>query len=134
MASAPPLDGFPERWSSWLLERNRRSMRTALWIGLTLYPTFGILDYFMAPPSALPWLFSTRILFVLATGCLTFLIRTRIFDSHPYFFSSAYMLLASFGLSLMTVFMGGLASPYYAGLSLVVVAAGLLFVWPSSVV
>ena len=32
-------------------------------------------------------------------------------------------ILASFGISLMTVFMGGLASPYYAGLSLVFVAS-----------
>jgi signal transduction histidine kinase len=35
---------------------------------------------------------------------------------------------------MMTVFMGGLGSPYYAGLSLVIVATGLLFVWPMAVV
>jgi signal transduction histidine kinase len=34
----------------------------------------------------------------------------------------------------MTVFMGGLGSPYYAGLSLVIVGTGLLFVWPARVV
>jgi signal transduction histidine kinase len=44
------------------------------------------------------------------------------------------MVLIGFGITLMTVFMGGLASPYYAGLSLVIVATGLLFVWPTRVV
>ena len=34
----------------------------------------------------------------------------------------------------MTIFIGGMASTYYAGLSLVIVGTGLLFVWPPRVV
>ena len=38
-----------ERWSTWLLHRNRRGLRGALWIALSLYPLFGVLDYLVAP-------------------------------------------------------------------------------------
>ena len=38
-----------ERWSAWLLHRNRQGTTTALWISLTLYPLFGVLDYLVAP-------------------------------------------------------------------------------------
>ena len=44
------------------------------------------------------------------------------------------MVLISSGISLMTLFMGGLASPYYAGLTLTIVASGLLYVWPRKIV
>src|SRR5207244_4073616 len=57
-----------------------------------------------------------------------------IFTRHPNLFTAGYMVLAASGISAMTVFLGGLASPYYAGLSLVIIGAGLLFVWPAKVV
>jgi signal transduction histidine kinase len=44
------------------------------------------------------------------------------------------MLVCVCGISAMTVAMGGLSSPYYAGLTLAIVATGLLFVWPPLVV
>jgi hypothetical protein len=36
------------RWSAWLLERNRRGLVSALWIAVSLYPLFGVLDYLTA--------------------------------------------------------------------------------------
>jgi signal transduction histidine kinase len=60
--------------------------------------------------------------------------KSSLFERHPDLVSAAYMALLSLGISLMTVFMGGLASPYYAGLSLTIVATGLLYVWPLRVV
>jgi signal transduction histidine kinase len=123
-----------QRWVSWLLERNRRGTRVVLWITLALYPTFGILDYLLAPRSALPVLLGTRILVTVGTLVLFKVVETRLFERHPNLISSAYILLAAGGISVMTVFMGGLASTYYAGLSLVIVGTGLLFVWPARVV
>jgi len=129
------VDPTPQqRWSSWLLERNRRGMRVVLLIALTLYPTFGILDYLLAPRYALPLLYGTRALVAATTLLLLRVVKGPVFDRHPNVISSFYILLAAFGISLMTVFMGGMASSYYAGLSLVIVGTGLLFVWPARVV
>jgi signal transduction histidine kinase len=123
-----------ERWRSWLLERNRRGTIVVLWNALALYPTFGILDYLLAPRAALPILICARALVTASTLVLFKVVRTSYFDRYPNLISSTYVLLAASGISVMTVFMGGLASTYYAGLSLVIIATGLLFVWPARVV
>jgi signal transduction histidine kinase len=123
-----------DRWSAWLLERNRRGMQSLLWIVVSLYPLFGILDYLVAPRQWLWLLFGTRAVVTGVTLVMFRVVPGRSFDKHPNAISASYMILASFGISLMTVFMGGLASPYYAGLTLAIVATGLLFVWPTKVV
>jgi signal transduction histidine kinase len=127
-------DRLEQRWSTWLVERNRKGTLRILWIGLILYPAFGILDYLLAPRQALPLLYGTRAAFALVSILLLPVVRSALFARHPNLISAGYMLLAAAGISLMTVFMGGLESPYYAGLSLVVVGTGLLFVWPPPVV
>src|SRR5437868_13477407 len=133
MARQPP-DRLEERWSTWLVGRNRKRTLRVLWITLTLYPAFGILDYLLAPRSALPLLYGTRAFVTLVTLLLWGMVRRPVFERHANLISSAYILLVAGGISLMTVFMGGLESPYYAGLSLVIVGTGLLFVWPPKVV
>jgi signal transduction histidine kinase len=122
------------RWAEWLRHRNRRGTTTALWIALLLYPLFGVLDYLIAPEEWLGLLYSTRIAVTVVTVILFQVVRTRWFELHPNAISASYMVLLSLGISLMTVFMGGLASPYYAGLTLTIVATSLLFVWPTQVV
>jgi signal transduction histidine kinase len=122
------------RWAAWLLDRNRRGTKTLLWIVITLYPSFAVLDYLMAPKQWLWLLFGTRGFVTLVTAILFFVVRSRLFDRHPNVISSSYMVMCSLGISLMTVFMGGLASPYYAGLTLAIVATSLLFIWPAPVV
>jgi signal transduction histidine kinase len=123
-----------QRWQNWLLERNRRGLRVAAGCALALFPAFGILDARLAPHGALPVLIGTRVLVTLTTIVLFQVIRTRLFARHPDLISCLYMVMAASGISVMTVFMGGLASTYYAGLTLVIVASGLLFVWPARVV
>jgi signal transduction histidine kinase len=130
--SSPP--GLNARWSSWLLARNRKGTHTLLLIVLSLYPGFGILDYLIAPKRWLWLLYATRAVVTIATVLMFPLIRSPLFEKHPNAISATYMLACAFGISLMTVFMGGLASPYYAGLTLAIVATGLLFVWPAKVV
>ncbi|MCA1825416.1 MAG: response regulator [Myxococcales bacterium] len=123
-----------DRWQSWLIERNRRGMRFVLLIALALYPAFGLLDYLLAPRTALPILYTTRLLVAVTTVALFPVIQRPVFARHFNVISSVYILMAASGISVMTVFMGGLESSYYAGLSLVIVGTGLLFVWPTSVV
>ena len=123
-----------ERWRTWLADRNRRGMVTVFWIVLALYPAFGILDYQLAPRAALPLLYGTRTLVVLATLMMFKGVRTRLFDQKHAIISAGYTVLCASGITLMTVFLGGMTSPYYAGLILVIVGSGLLFVWPAAVV
>lgn len=122
------------RWSAWLLARNRRGTRGLLFIVLVLYPAFGVLDYLTAPEEWLWLLYTTRLLITLATLAMLRVLPGRLFDRNADVISAAYIVLISSGITLMTLFMGGLASPYYAGLSLVIVATGLLYVWPLGVV
>ncbi len=134
MRAERPISDFESRWHSWLLARNRRGTRTLLLIVLFLYPAFGVLDYVIAPKHWLWLLYSTRVVVTAATLAMFRIIRLPAFERNPNAISSAYMLLCSFGISLMTVLLGGMASPYYAGLTLAIVATGLLFVWPTQVV
>jgi signal transduction histidine kinase len=122
------------RWSEWLLRRNRRGMKGVLWIVVCLYPLFGVLDYLMAPREALGFLYWTRGIVTAISLLLFRLVDRELFRRHPNAITASYMILISLGISLMTIFMGGLASPYYAGLSLVMVGSALLFVWPLHVV
>jgi signal transduction histidine kinase len=127
-------EALADRWREWLLSRNRRGTRTLLWIILALYPAFGILDYLLAPASAWPVLWGTRALVTLATLAMFGLVARPLFVRWGDLVSAGYMLVCALGISVMTVFLGGLASPYYAGLTLAIVATGLLFVWPPRMV
>lgn len=42
------------------VERNRRGTRLVLWIGITMYPLFGVLDWLVAPAAWLKVLWCTR--------------------------------------------------------------------------
>src|SRR4051812_38105265 len=134
MTVEEPNAELDSRWAAWLLRRNQRGMKGVLWIVLALYPSFGVLDYVVAPPHALWFLYGTRAAVTCITLALFRGVESGFFRRHPNAITASYMTLISLGISAMTVFMGGLASPYYAGLSLVIVGSGLLFVWPLRVV
>lgn len=123
-----------ERWARWLVERNQRGLRAALLILATLYPAFGVLDWYLAPRAALPWLWATRALIAVASMAMLPLLRRPRFAAWIEVISVAVTLTAAGGVSLMTTYIGGLASPYYAGLMVVLIAAGLLLVWRPRIV
>jgi signal transduction histidine kinase len=133
-ATSPQPAEFETAWAAWQLQRNRSGMRTLLFIVGGLYPLFGILDYLTAPKEWLWLLYSTRAVITAITFAMFRVVRSPLFERRSNAVSAAYIVLISLGISMMTVFMGGLSSPYYAGLSLVIVATGLLFVWPMKVV
>ncbi|RYZ02797.1 MAG: response regulator [Myxococcales bacterium] len=133
-ASRDQPSALEQAWAAWQLRRNTRGMRGLLYIVAALYPLFGILDYLTAPPRWLWLLYGTRAVVTAITLGMFRVLKSPLFESRSNAVSAAYIVLISLGISLMTVFMGGLSSPYYAGLSLVIVATGLLFVWPMKVV
>ncbi len=130
-AASPEIE---ERWARWLVERNQRGLRVSLLIIATAFPAFGVLDWLVAPRTALPWLWATRALLSLAAvGMLPLLRRPRV-AAWGEAIGVAAAWSAAGGLCLMTTYLGGLASPYYAGLAVVFVTTGLLLVWRPRVV
>jgi signal transduction histidine kinase len=127
VAPAPELE---ERWRRWLIERNRRGLRAAIAIVVVLYPAFGLLDRIMVPAEALAWLWLTRGAVVAITLALLVLTGTRAWERWSLLATTGYAWVSSAGIAVMTTAAGGLASPYYAGISLAVAGAGLLFAWP----
>lgn len=137
-SSAPSDDertlSFEARWQEWLANRYARALHTAVRIGLVLYPAFAVLDYLLAPPHARRVLIGTRVAFTLVSLGILFGLRRGWRGIHLGLVSSFYLIIAALGIGVMTMFMGGLASPYYAGLILATTAGGLLFLWPTPLV
>ncbi|MGA8892100.1 MAG: ATP-binding protein [Anaeromyxobacteraceae bacterium] len=127
-------DEIARSWAEWRLRRNRRGLRAGVIFMITLYPAFGLLDWALAPRSALPWLWGTRVAIGIVALAILFWMRRPGFDRWVDRVAVLCGWLAAIGISVMTAYMGGLASPYYAGLTLVVLSAGLLFVWPPPLV
>jgi signal transduction histidine kinase len=132
--SDPLPAAFEERWARWRLEGNRRRVRIGLWIAVALYSCFGVLDFLLAPASALPILWGTRVMVLGATMAMFWLLPRQLFARHPDAVSGTYTVLVAVGISVMTLYLGGLASHYYAGLCLVIIGSGLLFVWDAPTV
>jgi len=133
MILCDPNPELSARWSEWLLWHDRRGMHAVLRIIVCLSPAFCVLDSLVAPARRSRWFYGTPAVVALVTLALFPVVSSGWFRRHPHAISAGYMPLLSLGSSLMTVLMGGLASPYHAGLSLLIVASGLLFVWPGRV-
>jgi signal transduction histidine kinase len=118
-----------ERWARWLVQRNQRGLRISLLVIAGFYPAFGVLDWHLAPRSALPWLWGMRALIALGALVLLPLLRRPRVSRWVEPIGVAVAWVAAGGISMMTTYIGGLASPYYAGLLIVLVGSGLLLVW-----
>src|SRR5512137_265472 len=129
-----PPEVLEQRWIRWRIDRNRRGLRAGLLLVITLYPAFGLLDWLLAPRAELPLIWGTRVGIALISLAILLRLPDRALDPFLDWIAVLAGWLAAVGISIMTAYMGGLASPYYAGLILVVLAAGLLFVWPPSLV
>jgi len=88
----------------------------------------------VAPPAALTTLWLTRGVVALSSLLLLLVLGTGALDRWVDHLGIAVGWTAAAGISVMTWYMGGAASPYYAGLTLIVLGAGLLFVWPARLV
>jgi signal transduction histidine kinase len=128
-----PTD-IAERWARWLVERNARGLRICLVITATGYPAFGVLDWFVAPSGELPWLWAMRGLLAVAALAALPLIRRSWFAPWIEPASVVVVWVGAAVISMMTTYLDGLSSPYYAGLLVCLIAAGLLLVWRPRVV
>ena len=100
----------------------RKSLRTLLLLGLILYPLFFILDLITYYKYIYPLLIVRIIVTLLIL--LLFFLNNRI--NNIYILTFLFHLIAAAGISLMCVIVQeGFASPYYAGIFLVIIAASV---------
>lgn len=121
--------GVRVSFEEFLLELERKWIRTILLLGITLIPLFGVLDMVMMPAAKLKLFWAIRAITVLIC-ILQYLILAR-FDLGRYSIAHAYVFTFVVGgmISYMTTHLGGFESSYYAGLNLVVVAVNLFLPW-----
>ncbi len=127
MIDSDPRDAA---WRRRLLERNRRGARTALIISAALFPIFGGIDWLLAPRDALPLLWGMRAALMPYILWMLWSLERPVFERHFVLLSAIHIYLAGASICVMTTVLGGLASPYYAGVNLVLLGAGLLYLWP----
>lgn len=128
MASVEP-EVLDSHWTQWLVERNRKGTVIAFWLTIVIYPLFAILDVVVVPREYLPLMFITRII-VVAWSFFHLLTRnTWLYSRYWRWYTSLHALVLGGGIVVMTIPLGGFTTGYYAGITLTMVGAGLLFVW-----
>lgn len=120
-------------WRTWLTEYNRRGSLVALTLVIALHAVFAGLDVLTAPRRYLPLLLGTRVTGIAVSLLLARFRRARSFPAHGTVVTGAYMAFVGFSITVMTVVLGGVQSPYYPGLMMVMLGGGMLFHWPRTV-
>lgn len=129
MTVEPPPTDVEKAFADEVAARNVQYGRSAFRLTTLLFPLFALLDLGFARREVFVWLFADRLAAIAVTGALF------IYSSRPSFRRSHQVVTAGWitflgvNLSLMTMSLGGLTSPYYAGLNLVQLGSGLLFIW-----
>lgn len=107
--------------------------RSAFRLTTLLFPIFVVLDFFFASRDVIVWLVIDRAVAIAVTGGLFLLSSKPLFRRHHVLVTAGWIVFLGLNLSLMTMALGGLTSPYYAGLNLVQLGSGLLFLWSPGV-
>jgi serine phosphatase RsbU (regulator of sigma subunit) len=103
--------------------------KTIVILVFILVPTFLILDLFVVPQNLRPIFAGYRLVCAaVAIGQYFFLRRSKP-SKLSYIHGYLVTLLVGITLSLMTVYLGGFNSSYYAGLNLVIIGVNLLLPW-----
>jgi serine phosphatase RsbU (regulator of sigma subunit) len=112
------LDGLIHRWTA-----------TIAVLALTLYPLFGVLDYFTMPRDLLPRFLTYRGIVTVAVLVQYVVVRSTRPSRFTILHGYVYNAITAGFITWMTVDLGGFNSSYYAGLNLVVIAVNLLLPW-----
>ncbi len=107
-------------------------LRVSCWLAMVLVPVFLMLDAVLHPQLVRVFI-PIRLTMLACSACILVALRTRLGLRQVTALSLCTFLETGFGIVLMTVFNGGGSSPYYAGISLVMVAAAVLMPWELSV-
>jgi phosphoserine phosphatase RsbU/P len=104
-------------------------LRTLTVLATILVPLFLILDFFMMPSTLLPRFAAFRGFSALIALLQLIVVRRTRPSRWSYF--HGYLMSVQVGgiIALMTVYLGGFSSSYYAGLNLVIIGVNLLMPW-----
>ena len=118
-----------QSWSQTLVSHNQKGAKIAIYLVISLYPVFGVLDYFVMSKSVLIYSYTSRLTVVMLSVAMLFLLRRPRFFVHIEAVTALYMYVVGLGICFMVWMMSGLASSYYAGLTLVMIGSALLYAW-----
>ena len=110
--------------------RNTEMLRLETGLGSLLMLSFWMLDWFFVPEHIVLALL-VRLMICAYAGSIHVLCRyrPRWVERHVDVLSFTVNLMAGFGLASIVWLAGGLESEYYAGLSLLVLSIGIMFLW-----
>lgn len=111
-------------------DKTIRKTQWGCWLGIVLVPVFGILDFctFNEPTA---WKFlALRFLCSLLMAGLYLVIDTRFGKKYYHFQGIVLLFLPSATIAWMVYATNGASSPYYAGLTLVLMVLAVVLDWP----
>jgi len=126
------LPGFEETYRQETRDLLVSRLRLALGVGIFMYPAFWLLDVVVTEEHRYLFLAIRLVItaLALATVLYTYGERGR---EHIMPLSVAMLAIPAFGISAMTVFLGGFASNYFIGNMVVLFYVGLFMPWPAGV-
>ena len=129
-----PATVLDARWASWTQDQNRRGARVAATLALAIVPFFIIIDRAAVPRAVLPWFLVLRAVQLGASVLVLLACRSEWSRQRHLQATAGFIATLGLAIVMMTPLLGGLRSPYTAGLHLAMIGAGLLFLWPRRVV
>ncbi|HEY0135567.1 MAG TPA: diguanylate cyclase [Nannocystis sp.] len=111
--------------------RDVRALRLEAILGITFVPGFWILDWFVIPHAV--WISLTLRMLCLAYGVAILVLlaqRPRWVELHVHSLAVSFSLLVAWSIALMCFLHVGYESSYYAGINLLVICVGQLYLWP----
>jgi signal transduction histidine kinase len=106
----------------------RQAATTACLLGIPLVPAFAVLDRAVFPDQFATFL-QMRLACVVTLIVIWCLLRGPVGERHPLALGMLVTLDIGIMIDAMTMMTGGHASPYYAGINLVILAVALLMPW-----
>jgi two-component system sensor histidine kinase PhcS len=106
-----------------------RKTRLGCLFGIVMVPVFGLLDFYVYRPSVFDFLL-LRLLCSALMGGLYLVLRTDFGQKYYHFQGLVLLFLPSATIAWMVYATEGTASPYYAGLTLVLMVLAVVLDWP----
>ncbi len=106
-----------------------RKTKWGCWLGIVLVPLFGGLDHYVYPRQAFSFFLLRLLCSALMVG-LYFILGTNFGKKYYHFQGLVLLFLPSATIAWMVYATEGTASPYYAGLTLVLMVLAVVLDWP----
>ncbi|WPU63488.1 sensor histidine kinase [Peredibacter starrii] len=114
------------RYQNMVVSQTRESCRVLTLLGITLIPLYAILDY-IAHRDYFIELSITRTAAVILFVLIFVYVKKRYDSMNPFVVGFSSLTLAATLVTIQCYILGGFASPYYAGVNLVLLAGILIF-------